>query len=158
MFGWKGLGSMPDAKPCNHEYYWFADMNEAGWRCVHCKDKPGEPAGFSPQLDRERLEHKVFALLNDLHSADLVYVSNGTQGDSIVATVEARCRKEQRYDQYSILLFLLDTMTQSHALYWSKVSEAIVNGKDTRDRCQCGSLATGSRGALRFCSQHWPDL
>lgn len=146
---------MPDAKPCNHEYHYFPHINEAGWKCTWCQDKPGEPAGFSPQLDRERLEFKIFALLNDLTHHDLVYVSNGTGGDAIIADVETRCRKEQRYDQYSILLFLLDTMTERHALYWSKVSEAIMVGKDERARCYCGKLSTCSRGAERFCSEHW---
>lgn len=147
---------MPETtKPCAHDYQYFAATNENGWRCLHCTDKPGEPPGFSPQLDRSRLEFKVFALLNELHNTDLVYVSNGTMGDSLVNAVAARCLNERRFDQYSILFFILDLMTESHALYWSKVSEAIVNGKDQRNRCHCGKLATCSRGTDHWCSEHW---
>jgi hypothetical protein len=148
-------GAVMGSKTCDHDYQYFAATNENGWRCVFCKDQPGEPPGFSPELDRSRLEFKVFALLNDLTNSDLVYVSNGTGGDAIVGDVESRCRKEQRYDQYSILLFILDVMTERHALYWSKVSEAIVAGKDERERCYCGKLSTCSRGAERFCTEHW---
>lgn len=148
---------MPDEKLCNHEYHYFAATNEDGWKCSWCQHKPGEPPGFSPELDRARLEFKVFALLSDLTNADLVYVSNGTSGDAIVSEVEKRCRKEQRYDQYSILLFILDLMTERHALYWSKVSEAIVAGKDERKRCHCGNLATVSRGDKYWCVAHWSE-
>lgn len=146
---------MPDGKPCEHDYHYFAEINEAGWRCPICGDKPGEPPGFSPQLDRKRLEMKVFAMLNTLHDADLIYISNGTMGDAVVDAVGARCWNEKRFDQYSILLFILELMADSHAEYWRKVSEAIMAGKDERPRCHCGKLSTVSSGDNRWCVEHW---
>lgn len=143
------------SNPCNHEYHYYAATNEDGWRCVFCKDRPGEPAGFCPELDRKRLHAKVFALLTTLHEADLIYISNGGMGESIINAVEARCLNEKLYDQYSIQLFILELLTDSHAKYWAEVSEAIVAGKDTRARCHCGKLATVSSGKNRWCSEHW---
>jgi hypothetical protein len=140
---------------CPHDHHYFPAPNENGWRCLLCNEKPGEPPGFSPQLDRARLGEKVFALLNELCNTDLVYVSNGTGGDVIIIDVMARCRKEQRYDQYSILLFILDAMTERRALYWSKISEGIVAGRDERERCACGKLATVLLGQKRWCDGCW---
>ena len=115
-------------------------------------------AGFSPELDRKRLYFKVYALLNTLHDSDLVYVSNGDMGESLIKAVSARCWNEKRFDQYSIALFLLELITDSHATYWAKVSEGVISGKDERARCHCGKLANGSRGAVSFCSDHFGDV
>jgi hypothetical protein len=146
-----------------HEFYYYAAANEAGWKCCVCGERPGEPPGFSPQLDRTRLERKVFGLLDDLHNHNLVYVSNGCGGDAIVADVAERCRADGVYDQASILAFILGTDGGRHAKYWKEVSDAIIAGRDPRNRCACGALATCSSGTnegtwLYTCSKHPPPL
>jgi hypothetical protein len=145
-----------------HEFYFYACTNEDGWKCCACDEKPGEPPGFSPELDRKYIARKVFGLLDDLHNHDLVHVSNGCGGDSIVAAVSERCRREGVYDQQSILAFILGEDGGSHARYWKEISDGIIAGQDPRDRCHCGALATCSRstgsGWIRTCSEHIPPL
>jgi hypothetical protein len=128
---------------CKHpEFYFYpTPATEAGWKCSACPFKPGEPPGFSPGLDRSHTQIKVMGLLLDLHNHDFVYVSNGSHGEGLEHTVAERCKAEGRFDQYSILLFILEAMTPSHAKYWKGVSDGIVAGKDPRNRCPCGKLA-----------------
>lgn len=143
---------------CKHEFQYYLESNEAGWRCCLCEHKPGEPTGFSPELDRVQLERKVFAVLDGLHNADVIYISNGTGGDMLMADVAERCREVNRYDQYSIALFVLEATAPRHAEYWKQISDAIVAGKDPRDRCHCGKLATvtsfANGNTTRRCSAH----
>lgn len=139
-----------------HEFYYYAATNEDGWKCCACDEKPGEPPGFCPELDRKLIERKVFGLLDDLHNASLVYVSNGCGGDAIVASVAERCRSEGVYDQASILAFIVGEDGGSHAKFWKAISDGIIAGKDPRGRCACGklsSITTWKAGAtVRACS------
>lgn len=136
-----------------HNYHYFPEINEAGWRCVDCDHKPGEPAGYSPQLDRELIKFKVGAILHDAHDANLIYISNGSQADYLGAVVSDKCQREGRFDQYSILLFLLEQLTPEHSAYWRLIGEGVINGNDKRDRCHCGQLANSYSGGKRYCSR-----
>jgi hypothetical protein len=145
---------------CEHEFYFYPEPhNEAGWKCINCKLQPGEPPGFSPNLDRLKCRTKVDGLLLDLHNHDFVSVSNGDCGDGLGAMVAERCEREGRFDQYSILLFILEAMTKSHADYWKKISDGILAGNDPRHRCDCGKLATSytfkDGKETRRCSGCW---
>lgn len=150
-------------KSCEHKtFYYYPATNEDGWKCAdRCGEKmPGDPPGYRPDLDRDEIWLKVGGLLNDLHGADLVYVSNGTGGDGLTSTVADRCKREGRFDQYSILLFLLEEMTPSHADYWKEISDGVVSGRDPRRRCAeegCGRLAT-VYGERDSCHEHSHEL
>lgn len=147
-----------EPKPCPHNLFWYAaPANEEGWRCVECDFKPGEPPGYSPQTDRDHIDTKVGSVLMDLHTADIIYVSNGSEGDSITATVARRCVDEDIYDSVSIARFILEIEAgESHVKYWRETSAGVLSGNDTRHRCKCGALATSStyfRGTVtRSCS------
>lgn len=136
--------SQATPKQCDHAYHYYLATNEDGWRCCSCNHKPGEPPGYSPQLDREMIVTKVYGIQGDMHDADLIRFSNGSEGDGAAEMVADRCRNEGRYDQYSIILFTMELVTHGHAKYWKEVSDAIIAGKDTRDRCSCGELSTSS--------------
>jgi hypothetical protein len=140
------------------DFHYFPAVNEDGWLCVYCDNRPGEPPGFSPQLDREQIYFKVGGILHDACDADLIFVSNGTGADLLTAKVADRCVKERRFDQYSILSYILQEMAPGHAEYWRGVSEGILAGKDPRDRCHCGKLANlHIGGGGDYCSyEHAP--
>jgi hypothetical protein len=139
----------------NHDFAWYLhDCNEAGWKCLRCEYKPGEPPGFSPELDRAMTRSKVMAVLMELHHADFIYVSNGSSGECIEAEVERRCRATGNYDQWSIASFILDVMVPSHAKYWREISEGVLAGQDPRHRCHCGALSNCSSGDKYYCSEH----
>lgn len=151
-------------KDCKHQtFYYYPATNEDGWKCSDCGEKmPGDPPGFRPDLDREPdfLYVKVDGLLRDLVLADLVYVSNSGEGDYIVRAVGTRCIGEGRFDQYSILLFILEEMTPSHAKYWKGISDGVVSGNDPRPRCDeegCNKLVRVS-GRRKTCSEHDVEL
>lgn len=136
---------------CHHDYYFYPSTNEDGWKCANCGDRPGEPAGFSPALDRLLIDIKVGGLLNDLCDHDFIHVSNGTGGDILTDIITKRCVAENLFDQYSILMFILESETPSHAKYWADVSESILAGRDKRDRCACGKLVA-IIGTGKWCS------
>jgi hypothetical protein len=135
-----------------HDFHYYLATNEDGWKCVDCGLVPGEPPGFSPELDRKLTPRKVMAVLMTLDNSNIVSVSNGTMGESLESIVAGLCHRRQRFDQYSIALYLLDAMTKSHADYWAKVSEGVLSGNDPRTRCACGALATIMQGAQAWCS------
>lgn len=111
------------------EHTWRPATNEDGWECGWC----GAKLGFRPDLDDELLEIKVRCLLYDFEEADLVYVSNGTMGDAIVAGVEAAARKRHRFDQHTILrLILEDPNLSGHADYWAKERRRVLDGEPDR--------------------------
>lgn len=144
-------------RPCVHEFYYYLETNEAGWRCANCKHCPGEPPGFCPALDRSETFNKVNGLLLELYNAKFVYISNGSHGLSLAETITARCREEGRFDQYSILLFILEALTPRHAAFWKKISDGVLDGEDPRDRCKiegCGQLSTGTVGGEHRCKEH----
>lgn len=153
-------------KECKHEefYYYPEPCNEAGWKCAdRCGEKmPGDPPGYRPDLEREPeyLYLKIDGILRDADTANLVHVSNGSEGDHLVCAVGKRCVAEGRFDQYSILLFLLEEMTPSHAGYWKEISDGVVAGRDPRRRCvepDCGRLAT-VYGERDSCHEHSHEL
>lgn len=153
--------TLKNCKNDEHEYHYYPQTNEDGWRCVYCDDQPGEPPGFSPRLDRAQIYEKVGGILLDASSNDLISISNGSQGDYLTAKVADRCVRDRYFDQYSILAFILDELTPGHAMYWKEISEGIIAGADPRDRCHCGKLATGhsfsSAGKAAYCSwEHAP--
>lgn len=147
--------------PKPYPIWQLAPCNEDGWTCGGCANKlPGEPPGFSPQLDRSNIEDKVGAILMELHENKLIYVSNSSEGDSIAGTVAVRCRDTFRFDQYSIISFIMDYLS-SHGDYWMKLSEGVMSGNDKRDRCKCGKLATsyvGSKdGWTHYCNECYKE-
>ena len=100
-------------------HYCRASINEDGWYCGGCATK----LGYRPDLDRELIESKVMGFLMDLHTENLVYVSNSDMGDYIAAGVARRCRELGRYDQQTILkeIFADPNMgAEGHAAYWAK--------------------------------------
>ena len=129
---------------CKHDFHWYLATNEDGWRCVNCDYKPGEPPGFDPKLDRSEIEGKVDAVMLMMHHAELIHVSNGSHGDYMTGVIAQRCRDWGRFDQYTIVLLLLRELSEAHAVHWREISEAILAGKDKRDRCPCGELSTMS--------------
>lgn len=140
---------------CKHEFYWYPAINETGWKCSSCDFKPGEPPGFDPKLDRLDIHGKVYAILSDMHDANLVYVSNGSMGDGLTSRVANACHKRNRYDQETIIREIMAAFGPSHARYWAKVSRGVMVGKDPRHRCACGKLATCSSNGKRTCNEHW---
>lgn len=136
--------------------------NEDGWICG-CGEKPGEPPGYCPELDRANTTDKVSDLLHHLAGewadAEYVCVSNGSHGAGIVEAVTAECQKQHRYDQLFILVQILDVNGASaHSDFWKKVNDGIVAGEDPRDRCACGKLATSwSNTGPPRCSSCVPE-
>lgn len=137
---------------CSHEYFWYpSPAQEIGWKCVNCKLKPGEPPGYSPELDRSETYNKANCVLMDMVTAELVSVSNSDHGDAIASSVANRCNETKRYDQESIVLFIAE-LCAGDGKYWRELGERLVVGEDPRARCPCGALATIYSGNSRYCS------
>lgn len=156
---------MVDPKVCKHSgLFWYAaPANEQGWKCPDCGWRPGEPPGFSPQHDRDLVDVKVGCILMLLHESEIIYVSNGSSGDSITGLVVQRCRRRGIYDSVSIARFILDLEGGTrHAKFWRDIAMGIMAGKDPRPRCACGQLATQwshSNGvSLQACSYEHMQL
>lgn len=131
---------------CAHRnLFWYLATNEDGWQCVDCGLKPGEPPGYSPPHDSSHLDVKVSNVLDEMHTAGLIYVSNGTEGHVIACSVAHKLRESGDWDQYSIVSAIMAELTPSHAAYWRLQSDAILEGKDGRRRCPCGALSTSTR-------------
>lgn len=131
-----------ETKACEHDFHWYLANNEEGWKCCSCGFRPGEPEGFSPELDRSETYRKAFAVCSEMHDAKLIYISNGTMGDGVAESVAARCKRAGIYDQQSIMAFVIEAIdTRSHAKFWKDRSKKILAGKDDRERCACGKLA-----------------
>lgn len=143
---------------CKHHWTWNSETNEKGWYCLNCDFRPGEPPGFSPQLDVEQCEEKVNSLLTQLHNQELLYISNADMGEAIVEDVVERCHQSQRYDQRSILEFIL-TDPNIRSDYWVNLGRQIREGNDPRKRCShegCGKLSVGGAiGGPQFCNEHF---
>lgn len=136
---------MGDLKVCEHAaMYWTPVTNEDGWRCADCGYKPGEEPGYSPEHDRADLRDKVDSLLHYLHEQDLVSVSNGSEGEGIVSYVTSEMREAGTYDQQSIIVAIVSYGRESHAKFWKERGDSIVAGRDNRERCHCGKIATSS--------------
>lgn len=69
-------------------------------------------------------------------------VSNGSEGDTITFNVACHCARTGRYDQYFILKAFLNHLEPGHSDFWKDVGDGVRAGKDVRDRCRCGALAT----------------
>jgi hypothetical protein len=106
-------------------------LNEDAWRCDDCP----EVLGFRPDLDRRATFTKVRGILLDFHESNLIYISNGTMGDIIAENVVSRCCDTNRYDQWSILAFILeDPNMASHAPFWQNRAERwLLGGEPIRD-------------------------
>lgn len=123
---------MGDETPCPHAgLYWYAaPADERGWRCVDCQWEPGEPPGFSPRHDRERIGVKVGCIVHALHEAQIIYVSNGCEGDALTARVASMCEKERYYDSVTIARFILQVEGgPEHGRFWRDASESVLAGK-----------------------------
>lgn len=138
---------------CVHRgLYWYASPHdERGWYCVDCQFSPGEEPGYSPQHDRDLLHTKVSCILHDLVDAELVSVSNGSHGESIEAEAVRICRDQKTLDSESIAA-VLTRICAGDGAYWRKHHEAILAGKDERERCHCGKLAHCFTGGKSYCS------
>jgi hypothetical protein len=134
----------------------LSPANETGWQCMDCLRRPGEPPGFCPELDREFTETKVNAILEDLNGYQLVYVSNGDQGE------HAHHDRGEEVPGNRLLRPILDPgllieeLNATHAAYWKGISEGVISGIDPRSRCWCGELAkVFIVGGESFCgSEH----
>lgn len=128
---------------CKHEIARFElCCNEDGWVCEQCGQKmPGEPRGFRPDLDKTDIRSKVESVLITLDLSKLISIGSSSYGDGLGAAVAERCRKNNRFDQYSIILFVMEEIAPSHGEYWANISSGVLSGKDPRDRCWCGKLA-----------------
>lgn len=159
----KVAGDPTRQSSCRHaSIYWYpAPNDERGWLCVDCGFAPGEEPGYSPEHDRDLLHIKVWSLLNDLADAQLVSVSNSSHGDSIVAQATRIARDARTFDQES-LVAIIAKLCAGDGKFWREQHEAILAGKDNRDRCRCGKLATSIswRDGKRVteCSEHWTWL
>ncbi len=90
-------------------------LDEAAWVCLNCD----AVLGFCPDLDRSHTEIKTHCILLDFHESKLIYVSNGITGLVIAENVAARCHEQNRYDQWSILAFILDDPNlNTHGKFW----------------------------------------
>ncbi|TMC48539.1 MAG: hypothetical protein E6J20_18710 [Chloroflexi bacterium] len=90
-------------------------LDEAAWVCLDCDTV----LGLRPDLDRSHTEIKTHCIPLDFHELKLIYVSNGTMGLVIAENVAARCREQNRYDQWSILAFILDDRNlNTHGQFW----------------------------------------
>jgi hypothetical protein len=106
-------------------------LNEAGWECLDCD----ADLGFRPDLDRSHTEIKTHCILMDFHESKLIYVSNGTMGEVIASNVAWRCRIENRYDQKSILRFILDdaNMNPGSTFWQNRAERWLLGGEPIRD-------------------------
>lgn len=146
---------------CNHYYRYDLATNENGWICCMCDEKPGEPPGFSPWLDRQQIDVKVNCIMLMLHGEGggppYITISNGSEGEAIAGAVVDRCNETGRYDQYSIIQYIFEAQS-GHGDYWQKISKGVLSGNDHRKRCHCGELSTCISGGKHFCSKHSPGL
>lgn len=129
----------------------ISPCNEDGWGCPDCGHVlPGEPPGYSPQLDREETVSKVDSILQHLHHWDFIHISNSSEGDSAVHFIAGLCHELGLFDQLSIITLICQH--KGSAKYWRELGEAILNGRDPRRRCDCGKLATRFQGDRAWCS------
>ena len=119
-------------------------LNEEAWQCLGC----GAQLGFRPDLDREHTYMKVRCILTDFHESKLIYVSNGTIGGIVACTVAARCQETNRYDQQSILEFILSepNMSATHATFWqNRATRYLMGGEPIRDEQEALPFAHSER-------------
>lgn len=138
-----------------HDFYYYPALNEAGWKCLTCNFKPGEPEGFSPLLDRDLVYEKIESLAESLTEGDIFCISNSTEADLMISEVVDRCISNGYFDQTSIVKYLLEARS-GRAEYWKDLSENILAGNDPRPRCDekdCGKLAT-MISSKKFCKEH----
>jgi hypothetical protein len=158
----EGATTMADATTCKHDAGWtwhLSPADEAGWRCAACSaPAPGDPPGYRPDLDRSEIDEKCRAILDHLVMADLVHVSNSTEGEGLIGSTARRCLVSGWLDQYSIVQALLALLNRTHAEYWRRIGDGVRDGADPRERCDepgCGELATSfTAGGPKHCREH----
>lgn len=84
--------------------FYYPSINEGGWQEV---GKVNKKLSSRPDLDKKLIFCKVRGILTSLHTNKLIYISNGSLGDCIATNVVKQCRKRARYDQYSIMHFIM---------------------------------------------------
>lgn len=101
---------------CKHEtpQWHLADCNEDGWKCAEC----GHAFGFRPDFDREHTRDKVDTILFWLVEHDLLYVSNASEADGVVAQVANGCHASNTYDQQSIIHAIAAIGLVRHQDFW----------------------------------------
>jgi hypothetical protein len=107
---------------------------EAGWVCMDCQEK----LGCRPDLDREQTWAKVWSILQDLHHAQFVYVSNAAEGEMVVAAVARQCHDRDTYDQYSIMRWILEHPEIEHADFWQRQAHAWLNERTQQEEEHAG--------------------
>lgn len=164
------MATKTDAKPCacpEPEWVWVIDddhravCREAGWQCFCGGKPPGDPAGYSPWLDRSEIRTKVSVVLMVMHASGLIYMSNNDHGDNVIAHVAHHCQESGCFDQYTIIAEIMRQINATHAKRWKEIGSGVITGNDPRERCHCGKLATsftvgvtvGVKGGK--CSEHW---
>lgn len=138
---------------------WRMCTNEDGWHCLNCDKKIATELGdgFNPHYDEMHIRAKVESILSDLHHSNIVYMSNSTDGEYTARQVADMCKEKRRFDQYSIVEFIM-VSCQSHSAYWNKIGENVRKGKDDRKRCHCGKIAKASSGGKYRCNDHVSEL
>jgi hypothetical protein len=102
-------------KNCEHkDVRYEPSINEGGWICMNCHSE----LGFRPDLDRSQTQWKALAILNVLHDGGIVHVSNGSEGDGIIWSMQRNCEKADRYDQTFIAITILRMMDVGEGKYW----------------------------------------
>lgn len=141
------------------EFRWEMCVNENGWKCMQCGEPSTacDPPGFDPFLDKNNIQGKVMDILDFLHEAKIIHISNGTGGDIMTEMVVNRCRNENRFDQSNIARFVMELEHPGQQDYWRKIGMGVRDGRDPRDRCECGQLATMWSGDKRYCTEHTRD-
>lgn len=108
-----------ERRECAHEpgetFWYLQATQETGWRCT-C----GHEWGYRPDLDRDLVSVKVDGILHDLHDMDVLYMSNSDHGHHVARDVARRCEREGRYDQRSIVAFLLGHPDVDNHRFWQE--------------------------------------
>ena len=129
---------------CKHEtpQWHLADCNEDGWKCAEC----AHAFGFRPDFDREHTRDKVDTVLFWLVEHDLLYVSNASEADGVVAEVARLCRAADEYDQQTIVYLLAAIGRERHAAFWRE------RAKQARCSHVSRALAGGAVGGVSRCN------
>ena len=104
------------SKACRHsQAHYRPAISEDGWHCDNCHKR----LAFRPDLDRTYLLDKIESLMQTMHEADLIYISNHEMGAIVAENVRRQAIKTDVYDQYGLLtLILTDANLAGHTSWW----------------------------------------